>query len=257
MITLVKQEFYKLFHKKSTYISTLILLIFMTTIGIISKVKSDIVSPKDAFSGMYDGTFLIVLFMIAACSSIIAMEFEYGTIKQLLYRTYSRSQVLFSKWLTMFLYSIYFNLIAFVFALILKVILYNNKFRIGDTYSKGQTIMQTLGISMIGDFLTLWLVLSLVFLLTNIFKTSAAAITIGIIGYFATSVINYPLLLLIKHWNWLKWNPINMMNLSSQMLDNSLHKMTLLSTPEMVYGNLAYIIIFMGISYFVFNRRNV
>ncbi|AFR99310.1 ABC transporter permease [Lentilactobacillus buchneri] len=258
MITLVKQEIFKLLHKKSTYAVSATLLILMTVFGVLTrnypKYWGD---PKGLFVEMFTGINWIVLFMIAACSSIIAMEFQYGTIKELLYRKYYRGQILVSKWITMLLYSIYFYALSFVWSMLLKVVLFNDKFKLSDTYQSGHSVIEAQWLGIIGSFLTIWLVLSLVLLLANVFKSTAAAISIGIIGYFALSMVSGVMFLLMHKWEWLKWNPLNMMNLPQQLLSSSVHKMTLLSTPEMVVGSLVYTAIFMAISYVVFKRRSV
>lgn len=257
MITLVKQETFKLLHKKSTYAVSATLLIIMTVFGVLTrnypKYWGD---PKGLFVTMFTGINWIVLFMIAACSSIIAMEFQYGTIKELLYRKYYRGQILVSKWITMLLYSIYFYVLAFVWSMLLKVVLFNSKFQLSDTYQPGHSVIDSMWLGIVGSFLTVWLVLSLVLLLANIFKSTAAAISIGIIGYFALSIISNIMFVLMQKWDWLKWNPLNMMNLPSQLVSSSFHKMTLLSTPEMVVGSLVYTAIFMAISYVIFKRRS-
>lgn len=111
MITLVKQETFKLLHKKSTYAVSATLLILMTLFAVLSRSHPKYWGqPQDQFVQLFTGINWIVLFMIAACSSIIAMEFQYGTIKELLYRKYYRGEILVSKWITMLLYSIYFTL---------------------------------------------------------------------------------------------------------------------------------------------------
>ncbi|EHO52366.1 ABC transporter permease [Lentilactobacillus kisonensis] len=257
MITLVKQEMYKLGHKKSTWAVSVALLVIMTIFAVLSKTHPKYWGQKDMFVTMYTGGSWVVLFLIAACSSIIAMEFQYGTIKELLYRKYYRGEILVSKWITMLIYSIYFYLITFVYSLLLKVVLYNGSFKLSDTYANNQSIIQSQFLSLIGQFVSVWLVLSLVLLLANIFKSTAAAISIGIIGYFALSVVSGLMFVLMQKWNWLKWNPLNMMNLPAQLTSDTYHKMTLLSTPEMVCGSLVYTAIFMAISYVVFKRRSV
>ena len=45
-----------------------------------------------------------------------------------------------------------------------------------------------------------------------------------IVFYFASSVISGILFAAIAQWEWLKWNPINMLNLSTQVLDNEVFK---------------------------------
>lgn len=258
MITLVKQETFKLLHKKSTYAVSATLLILMTLFAVLSRSHPKYWGqPQDQFVQLFTGINWIVLFMIAACSSIIAMEFQYGTIKELLYRKYYRGEILVSKWITMLLYSIYFYVVAFVWSLLMKVVLFNDKFQLSDKYSGGHTVMETQWLGIVGSFLTIWLVLSLVLLLANIFKSTAAAISIGIIGYFALNIVSSIMFVLMQKWEWLKWNPLNMMNLSNQLVSSSFHKMTLLSTPEMVAGSLVYTAIFMAISYVIFKRRSV
>ncbi|GAF37758.1 membrane spanning protein [Lentilactobacillus farraginis DSM 18382 = JCM 14108] len=48
-----------------------------------------------------------------------------------------------------------------------------------------------------------------------------------------------------------------MMNYPNQVISPSLKHMTLLSTNELLIGSLVYMVIFLGISYSVFKRRNV
>ncbi len=54
--------------------------------------------------------------MIAATASIITMETQYGTIKNVLSQRYSRTQVLISKWLVMLTYSVYLYVMTSVLA---------------------------------------------------------------------------------------------------------------------------------------------
>ncbi|MFT8767200.1 MAG: ABC transporter permease, partial [Lentilactobacillus hilgardii] len=88
MVTLVRQEIFKLVHKKSTWATSIILLVIMTIFAVISRNHPNTIDPKTIFVSLFTGFDWIVLFMIAAASSIISMEFQYGTIKELLYRKY-------------------------------------------------------------------------------------------------------------------------------------------------------------------------
>ena len=257
MVTLVRQEIFKLVHKKSTWATSIILLVIMTIFAVISRNHPNTIDPKTIFVSLFTGFDWIVLFMIAAASSIISMEFQYGTIKELLYRKYYRGEILVSKWLAMVLYSIYFIALAFVYSLILKLILFNGTFQLSETYGNKHSILVTALYTSLSGFVALWLVLSLVLLLANLFKSSAAAISVGIIGYFAINVISSMLIIAIKKWTWLKWNPLNMMNYPNQVISPSLKHMTLLSTNELLIGSLVYMVIFLLISYSVFKRRNV
>ncbi|MGJ5718892.1 ABC transporter permease, partial [Staphylococcus equorum] len=57
---------------------------------------------------------------------------------------------------------------------------------------------------------------------------------------------------------WLKWLPINMLNLSSQIIDNDVMKpFTKLELHELFIGNIVYIVIFLVLVIFVFKKKNV
>jgi ABC-2 type transport system permease protein len=158
----------------------------------------------------------------------------------------------------MLLYSIVYYLATFLISLILQLILFSGDFNLTDIYQNNYSYLAAAGLTYLGNFLVLWLLLSLVLLLANIFKTTAAAITVGIIGYFATSIISTIMFALMTKWEWLKWNPFNMLNLPNQMLNGKIYKLlTMLSTQEMVIGNLVYIAIFLGLGFLAFRRRNV
>ena len=257
MISLVKEEIYKLINKKSTLAITVCLLVVMTGFAVLIKVQPKIIGAKAMFDASYTGLTWVVLVLIAACGSIIAMEFEYGTIKEILYRQYYRGQVLISKWLTMLLYSVYLFVLTFGYSLILKFALFNSKIDLANNYGRAHSLLVSTVLSYAGQFVSLWMILSLVLLLSTLFKSNAAAISIGIIGYFALSMVSQLMLLAIQKWNWLKWNPLNMMNLGNQVLDSSFKKLTLLSTTQMTWGCLVYTAVFLFISYVVFKKRSV
>ncbi len=259
MITLVREEIFKLVHKKSTWVESILLLILMTFFAVMSQQHPKTFDPQSQFMSAYTGVVWILLFLVAACSSIIAMEFQYGTIKEVLYRKYYRGQVLVSKWLTMLLYSVYFFVLAYAYSLILKLIFANDTFQLSETYGQSKSILETFGYQMFSQFVSVWLILSLVLLLANLFKSSSAAITVGIIGYFALSIMSGLMAMVVAKWEWLKWNPLNMMYLPSQVTDvgHTVEHMTKLSTPELYVGSLVYTAIFLAVSYLVFRKRNI
>src|SRR5699024_6486247 len=93
MLTLVRKELFKLYKKKSTFILFGIIVLIMILIGFSSKSNSDIFDPEQVFTSAYSAFAYIVFVMIVQASTILTMEFQYGTIKNLLYRNYSRTQI--------------------------------------------------------------------------------------------------------------------------------------------------------------------
>ena len=157
----------------------------------------------------------------------------------------------------MFFYSVYLYVLSFVWTLILKVALFSNTFDLAKVGRNGHTLLENLGITMGGNFIGLWLILTLVLLLATLFKNATVAVSVGIIGYFASSIVASLMFMLIAKWEWLKWNPINMLNLSSQVVDSSYKVLTKLSVEQLVWGNLGYIVVFLFFGYLIFKKRNV
>lgn len=108
-----------------------------------------------------------------------------------------------------------------------------------------------------GEFLNTWLLLSLVLLIAALFKSSGAAVAVGIIGYFVLGMVNIPMIALIRKYTWLKWNPLNMFNFSAQLGLPTLSKLTKLTDVQLFWGNLAYIILFLVLGLLFFRRREV
>lgn len=257
MGTLVRQELFKLTKKKSTIAVSVLLVAYMVIFFIFVRENQNIIDPPSVVSQLGGGLSWSVFVMIAAASTMIAMESQYGTLKNLLYRTYSRNQVLASKWITLFLYSIYLYLLIFVTNICLKFILFPD-ISLSDKLEGSSTIIESMGYFMLGNFIGLWLIISLVLMISCFFNTSAAAISAGIIFYFASSILSGLMMMVIEKWNWLKWNPINMLNLPKQIGSESVMiDFTHLTTDELIIGNIVYIILFLGLGLLVFRRKNV
>ncbi|MCM0599049.1 ABC transporter permease [Periweissella fabalis] len=255
MTTLLRQEMFKLRHQNITWITVGFNLIVMTLFAVLTKLKPTWFDANNEVAMGFSGTLFLVFFLIGVASTIVAAEFQYGTIKALLYRKYYRGQVFASKVVTLLVYSIINYIIIFGYTMVLKLILFGNvdlTAKIGKT-----TIIGQLGLNLLGSFVGLWLILALVLLIANLFKTSSAAITIGILSYFAASILQVVQSFAIQKWNWLKWNPLNMLNAGAQIKDSTLHSFTKLSLTAITTGSIVYTLIFLLIGYYIFKKRNV
>lgn len=81
MGTLIKQECFKLFKKKSTFIIPIIIMLLMVVQAIISKNYDDIFSPQSSIESAFSGFSWFIFLLIIQASTIISMEFYHGTIK--------------------------------------------------------------------------------------------------------------------------------------------------------------------------------
>lgn len=257
MILLVKQELFKLTKKKSTFISPLLLVVLIIATGVLTKKYSGAIAPDTMFTSSFSGTSWIVFIMIATSSTIISMESQYGTLKNLLYRKYSRGEILASKWLTLAIYSVFLYIVATVTSIIVKIVLFPS-ISFTQTLENGQTLLKALMLNILGSYIGLWLILSLVLMLACFINSSGAAISVGIVFYFASSIISDILTAVITKWEWIKWNPVSMLSLQKQLGNEKIMEpLTHLSTNQLLIGNVLYIIIFLGLGYVVFNKKNV
>lgn len=255
MGTLIKQELYKLVHKRGTWLGAILMVAVQIGFAIISHFNPTIISADSLTKNNYIGGALIIFIMIASTATIISMEFQYGTIKQLLYRQYYRSQVFMSKIIVILLQFISLQVLSTIMTFILTYILNPN---FGWTDKIGhQTVIEQYFLSLGGNSLVTLLLLSFVLLLASLFKTNAAAIASGFVGYFIAQIAASLLILLISRWEWLKWNPLTMLLVQAQITSPVMHKLTMLSTPVMVYCTLGYTVLFTVIAYLSFRKRSV
>lgn len=257
MATLIKQELFKMFKKKSSIIIPILIFAVMLGLAILSKNYPNIMGSESLFKQGYSSFSWIFFLMIIQASTIITMEFHYGTIKNLLYRNYSRTSIIISKIISLVIYSLIIFAISIVISLILNLTFFsdvNILKQSGDDLS----LLQDMLLTALGNYIGMWLLLSLTLLISCIFKSPGVSIAIGIIFYFAISIISGILFALITQWEWLKWLPINMLNLSSQIIDNdTIKSLTKLELHEIFIGNIVYIVIFLVLLVFVFKKKNI
>ena len=244
MGTLIKQECFKLFKKKSTFIIPIVIIAIMLILAIVSSQYSSIFSPEENFKNGYSSFSWAIFLLIIQASTIITMEFHYGTIKNLLYRT-------------LFIYSIIIFAIFLGITIVLHLI-FNGDTSLIEASQNKESLLSDLLLRTLGVFVAMWLLISLTLLISCIMKSPGVSIAVGIIFYFAVSIISGILFAIINKWEWLKWNPINMMNIQIQVIDNKAFKeLTKLELHELFIGNIVYILIFLILVVWIFKKKNV
>ncbi|RIN41573.1 ABC transporter permease, partial [Staphylococcus simulans] len=146
--------------------------------------------------------------------------------------------------------------ITIIGAIILWALFFND---INLLESKGNelNLLNQMLLTGVGTFVGTWLVLSITLLISCAMKSPGVSIAIGIVFYFATSILSGVLTLVIDKWEWLKWNPINMMNIMVQVIEESFKKTTKLELHELFMGNIIYITISLVLVVVIFNKKNV
>ena len=256
MGTLIKQECFKLCKKKSTFIIPIIIILLMVVQAIISKNYDDVFSPQSSIESAFSGFSWFIFLLIIQASTIISMEFYHGTIKNLLYRKYTRTNIIISKIITLVIFSLLYFIISIVVGFILWAIFFND---INLLESKGDelSLLSKMLLTGLGTYVGTWLVLSVTLLISCAMKSPGVSIAVGIVFYFATSILSGILTIIVDKWEWLKWNPISMMNIMVQIVDKNMKKFTKLELHELFIGNIVYIIICLILVVFVFKKKNV
>lgn len=101
MVTLVKQESYKLVKRPSLFVFWFGLTLFQVAIAVYLLTHPNASNPSSLFINSFYAPVLIVFYMLALTSTQLSSEIQYGTLKSLLYRRYSSSKILASKWVTL------------------------------------------------------------------------------------------------------------------------------------------------------------
>ncbi|WP_125702293.1 ABC transporter permease [Lacticaseibacillus daqingensis] len=256
MGTLIQQEWYKLTHKLGTWLAIGFMVLVQVAMAVLAAVYPDspLFNASTLVENSYIGGDLVMFIAIASVASIVSMEFQYGTMKQLLYRQYYRSQVFLSKVVVAVLQFLILQVIAAAMTVVLSLI--GGKY---DWFATAKNVphWQTYALGQAGTLLMGLLLLSVVLMLSTLFKTNAAAIASGFIGYFVITIAAGILIALIAKWEWLKWNPFTFLMTGNQLVTPALANMTHLTTPVMVVGSLVYTVLFGLIAYASFRKRSI
>lgn len=248
MKTLIRQEMYKLIKQRSNKIFFIGLFVFQLLVALCSVKYPKFLAAKDAFRTSYLA--FIPITFIGICSTLITKEHQYGTLRSLLYRRFSYVQVIISKIISMMTFTIVIFLSSSIVSLIFKFIFFSHL-----TLTK--KMLEDWLLKDFNQFLTLVFLMSLVILLSTLINNSNLALTIGIVGYFVVNVFNQMLLMLVAKFDWLKWNPLNMMNFGEQLQNSDFHKLTQLSLPQISIGYVVYVVLFIGLAVYSFCKKAV
>ncbi len=136
MFNLIRNEHIKIFYKKGSQILFLVfaigcLLLALMTRNILST-SGENESFADYFIFSTNFLFLLQFVSVIIAGSIVANEYDWGTIKFLLIRPAQRSKVLLSKYLTVLLIGVYLLVSYAIFALLFGFVLFGISDFVGD-----------------------------------------------------------------------------------------------------------------------------
>lgn len=267
MSILIKNEWEKLIKKKSSWIMWIILVIMTFAITLLvrstTRISSGEVTMKanDLFANLTEMTSFLNLFVVVVTASIVAEEFSRGTIKFLLIRPFTRSQILFSKFVACLIYSIIGTVILFLSSFVSANLLLDGQspLTIIEGYH-GWNALTVAVVYAIANLLLLLLYITITLFISAAIRSQSLAVGVGLGVLFGSSIINSFLNVVIQNHPWLKWNPFNMLNIKSTIGESTGAESgypAYLDFWQMACGILVYSLIIYFVMQFLFKKRDV
>lgn len=248
----LSHEFYKMLHQRSSWLALIILFGLMAY----SATPTAYITKNLVVQGFGAGQWIIII-MIALSANFIAMELRNSTMTTLLYKSPNRQTVYLSKMLILILYGAFLLIIGFIFALIIKLLFASGKFDWQMMYHQ-HSLMNDLLINLVGVEIYLLFTITLSLLLISLFKSSAVVIVIGLfIGFLGANLSGIAMQAFPNIKGIIAWNPLNMINVITQLSDAKMVTITALSNGELIAGNLLYTVIFIIIGVRTFNKSRL
>lgn len=250
MKTNLIHEFYKMAHQRSSWWAVLVLLGLM----LYSSTPTAYITKGLVAQGFGAGQWTIII-MIALSANFVTMEYRNNTMTTLLYKSPNRQTVFFTKLIVLLLYGVGLLLISFLFALGLKLLLVNSRFAWGAVFHQ-HTLIQALVLNLSGVGIYLLFTVTLSLLLVSLTKSNATVIIIGLfIGFLGADISGIMMQAFPGLGPVIAWNPLNMINVITQLSNSAVMKTTLLSNGELVMGNLIYAFIFLVAGLWAFKKH--
>ena len=249
MMSLLYNEHYKLIGKKIFRYSFLIMPLL---ICVLPFVFTKLIEGTDGnvvdFMLVLSNFLIITVFLaIGLAGSILADEYQTGTVKQLLIRPRTRSMVLFAKWLTIQMYGIYLLITTFIFSWFIGGIVYGFGAGYGLMFEK---VLLNYGIT----FLELMLISTFTFAGSAVFKNSAFSIGLGMAGLLGGKLVtkisellelSFGKILLFANTQW------------DQYLFGNTPILPGMSVGFSIFILILHFIFFYGVAWFFFVKRDV
>lgn len=254
MLTLMKQEYYKAVKQSRLYIWLALSFIFPLAIMAVFKTQRS----GESVVAFGQGTLYVFLAGIIVTALSISQEFGFGTIRPLLSRRFSRGMIFASKLLLNL--SVYLALFVAAFlGTMLGKLLFVSHFDLNQSFNAIGTGWQVMGLTFIATLLQMFFIAGLVLLITNLVKSSGAAIGLGVVMIVGTPILSSISAMLIHAAPILKWNPFNIyLGLAMLGMPGNAYKAVVhFSQNTVLSAYVVYLLMMYGAAYLIFKKRSV
>jgi len=202
--------------------------------------------------------FLVTILTVVVAGDTVAGEFSTGTIKLLLIRPATRSKILFSKYVSAFLFALFLLIVLFLAAFII------NSFLLGfgnidlpylHLGPNGSVVESSLILQVLGTYglacVSLIMIVTLAFMISTVFRSSSLAIAASIVLLLiGTSITS-----LLGQYAWAKYILFANTDLSQYIEGRPFAEGMTVTFSIIVL--LVYFIVFNALSWTIFNKRDV
>lgn len=231
----------------------ILLPIFMLLIGF---------TLRQAYSKMlimssFDCSDVIMLILVIVGSTIFSMEFQNRTILTALYRAKNRVNVFFAKWVTLVLYSVLLHLVAIVFTIIFNYVLLLHPVSWTALYRYQQPLWVNMLANSGVDIIFSIFIISLLCLTSCLINSNTWVIVVNAIIIFMGSDFSASLLNAhVGPSNFIRWNPLNMLNITPQYYNYAEYHLTsFLTNGQIMVATCLYAILFTALAYVAFAHK--
>ncbi|MCI1923681.1 MAG: ABC transporter permease [Lentilactobacillus buchneri] len=246
------REFYKFRHQRIPLYGVIALLLLMLYSAFDGTKFSRLTISQGFGAGQW-----IILILITVGSTFVDMEYQNGTIITLFYKNSNRVMIYLDKLLIIILYGFSLVIFSTIFTFIFKAILVGQRYNWRAIYGQ-HSLFNNLMLNMLGSVVYMLFIVTLAFLLVSLIKVNAAVVGIGFIIVFWGSYFSSLLIIAVPGLSSImKWNPLNMIYVISQLTNSGLAKFTHLNADQLIIGNFVYALLFVALGYLSFKKRRV
>ena len=225
------------------------------------------VNKNDSLKGILQnfysefGIFLIVVIVMIA-GTIVSDEFNKGTIKLLLVKPYTRNKILLSKFIATVIIIFFVILSTVIMEMLVGGVLFGFdslsvpviEYNFNTNMLEKINVFAYLGIQTLAQLPMIILLAALAFAISTLFSNSALAITISLLGYMSTAIINQLAmaynLSFMKYFVTMNWD-------LSQFLFGNLPYMQGMSLILSIVICLVYLLVMLIPTFIIFKKRNI
>ncbi|QGH33076.1 ABC transporter permease subunit [Gracilibacillus salitolerans] len=217
--------------------------------------------PYDAWQFTLENaglSMIISLFTIIVAAGIISNEYRWGTIKLLLIRPISRTKILFSKFVSVLLFSVTMLVFLFIISLVIGAIFFGINGWNPDLVQMGADGIEEISIfaeifTQYGlNMVNLVMMATFAFMISTLFRSSAMAIGLAIFLMFTgNTIIGF-----VAEYDWAKYILFANTNLNQYIGNGSpiIDSMTLGFSITIL---VIYFVLFLLVSWLSFTKRDI